>query len=72
MTERDHPSWYAFAAGAVVMLLLVLIWFAWQGRDDVGVAARVAAHAVGAAPKVPAPHLPEAPHIPDAPVPTPK
>ena len=72
MTGRQTTPWVAFAAGAVAMLVLALLLFAWQSRDDAGEVAKAAAAAAKAIPAVEPPRMPEAPHIPDNPVPRPK
>jgi len=72
MTERRASPWIAFVAGAVAMLAVALLWFAWQGRDDAGKAAGAAIRAADAMPAIEPPRLPDAPRIPDAPVPVPK
>jgi hypothetical protein len=72
VTERGTPSWIAFAAGAVAMLALALLVWAWQGRDDGVDLARTAAAATQAIPDLKPPSLPDAPRIPDAPLPIPK
>lgn len=72
MSERSSSLWIAFAAGAVAMLALALLWFAWQGRDDAARLGRAAIAAARALPELRRPHLPDAPRIPDAPVPHPK
>jgi hypothetical protein len=69
--HRTHPA-LAFAAGAVVMLLLALAWCAWQGRDDAAKLAHAAASATRALPDFRTPDLPEAPRLPKAPLPVPK
>lgn len=72
MTERPTNPWIAFAAGAVVMLAVLLLVFAWQGGNDATEAAKTAAEAARAVPDLAPPRLPDAPRIPDAPVPRPK
>ena len=72
MAERRPNPWIAFAAGAVAMLALALIWYAWQGRDAAGRAAEAALRAADSLPAIAPPRLPDAPRIPDAPVPVPK
>ena len=72
MTERPTTLWAAFAAGAVAMLAVALLAFAWQARDDAGEVAKTAAAAARAIPDLEPPRLPEAPRIPDNPVPRPK
>jgi hypothetical protein len=71
VTGRQTNPWIAFAAGAAAILVLVLGWFAWQGRKDADEVARTAAAAAGAVPDL-RPRLPERPHLPDAPIPVPK
>ena len=72
MTGRSTNPWMAFAAGAVAMLAIALLVFAWQGRDEATDAARTAAAAAKALPDLERPRLPDAPRIPDAPIPRPK
>jgi hypothetical protein len=72
VTERPTTPWIAFLAGAVAMLAIALLWFAWQGRDEAAVAAKAAAVAMWSVPELKRPRLPEAPHIPDNPVPRPE
>ena len=72
MAERRTNPWIAFAAGAVAMLAIALLFFAWQGRDDATEAAKRAAAAARAIPEIEPPKLPAAPRIPDAPVPVPR
>lgn len=62
----------AFLAGAVAMLVLALIWVAWDASRDASRAAQSAAGAVDVLPDLERPRLPAAPPIPDAPVPTPR
>lgn len=71
MAERRISPWIAFAAGAVAMLAVALLWYAWQGRDDAGRAAEAAIRAAEL-PRIKPPRLPDAPRIPDTPVPAPK
>ncbi len=70
--KRRTSPWIAFLAGAVVMLALGLLIFAWQGTDDAAKGVRVAARAAQALPDLPEPRLPQAPRLPDAPIPLPK
>jgi len=72
MAERRTTPWIAFLAGAVAMLAVALIWYAWQGRDDATRAADAAIRAADGLPSLKPPRLPDAPRIPDAPVPVPK
>lgn len=72
MTERQTPPWIAFAAGAVAMLAVALLAFAWFTRIEAGHAAKAAVAAAKVIPDVAPPRLPEAPRIPDAPLPIPK
>lgn len=73
MAERRTPGWIAFAAGAVAMLVLVLLWWAWRESTE-------AADTVGAfvkdaevvAPDIEPLRIPPAPPIPDSPVPAPR
>ena len=72
MTERPINPWMAFAAGAVAMLAIALLVFAWQGRDDAVDVAKTAVDAAQAIPDLEPPRLPDAPRIPDTPVPRPQ
>ncbi len=71
-TQREARPWIAFAAGAVAMLALALLWFAWMGRDEAELVARAAVAVAEDTPELPRPQLPQAPRIPDAPTPMPK
>ena len=62
----------AFAAGAVAMLAIALLVFAWQGRDEATDVAKTAAAAAKVIPDLEPPRLPDAPRIPDTPVPRPQ
>jgi hypothetical protein len=72
MAERRTNPWVAFVAGAVAMLAVALLWYAWQGRDDATEAAEAAIRAADSMPAIEPPRLPDAPRIPDAPIPIPK
>jgi len=72
MTERHASPWMAFLAGAVAVLVLALLWYAWQGRDGATRAADTAIRAAEGVPQIAPPRLPDAPRIPDAPIPVPK
>lgn len=72
MTGRETSPWIAFAAGAVAMLALALLVFAWQAQDEGVDAVRTAEAAARAIPDLEPPKLPEAPRIPDNPMPRPK
>ena len=66
---RTNP-WIAFLAGAVAMLAVVLIAFAWLRGEQVADSLRFA---LREAPDLPTlPHMPDAPRLPDAPIPQPK
>lgn len=72
MAERPRRSSGAvvgFVAGAVAMLVAVLLWSAWNRTRESG---RLELNVAPAVPDLPAPRLPEAPRIPDAPTPRPK
>jgi hypothetical protein len=72
MATRDHgSSWAAFAAGAVVMLVLALLWAAWSSREAGEGLLRAAAHVAGR-PDLPIPRLPDTPRLPPAPSPAPR
>ena len=66
--EVRHANPWPYIAAAVVLMFLVLGWYAWQGRAAPGEAVRTAA---GAMPDL-RPRLPEGPHMPSAPIPRPK
>jgi hypothetical protein len=72
MTERRTSPWIAFVAGAVAMLAVALLWYAWQGTDDASKTASAAIRAAEGIPQIKPPRMPEAPRIPDAPIPIPK
>lgn len=74
ISEPRPRPWIAFLAGAVVMLLLALIWFAWsRGRDAINVVAYgITLPRAAALPPLPIVPPPEGPHLPQQPVPTPK
>jgi len=72
VTERSTSPWLAFVAGAVAMLAIALLAFAWLSRGDAGEAAKTAVAATQAIPDLKPPRLPDAPRIPDAPIPQPK
>ncbi|HEX7886418.1 MAG TPA: hypothetical protein VF474_10615 [Phenylobacterium sp.] len=72
MAARRTSPWIAFVAGAVAMLAVALLWYAWQGRDDAGKAAGAAQRAADSLPVIAPPKVPDAPGIPDVPVPVPK
>ncbi len=72
MTERPINPWMAFAAGAVALLAIALLVFAWQGGDDATDVAKTAVAAARAIPDLAPPRLPDAPRIPDTPVPRPQ
>jgi len=71
MAERRASPWIAFAAGAVAMLAVLLLWYAWQGRDDAGKLAEAAVKAADSVPVLEPPRLPDAPRLPQAPKPVP-
>lgn len=54
------------------MLVVVLLWYACQGRDDAGVLGAAAVKAADSVPVFRTPRLPDAPRIPDVPTPVPK
>jgi len=72
VTERPINPWMAFAAGAVAMLAIALLIFAWMARNDAVEVAKTAVAATRVIPDVEPPRLPDAPRIPDAPIPVPK
>jgi uncharacterized membrane protein YqjE len=72
MRDRGANPWIAFAAGAVAVLALALVFYAWQLRHAARDVARTAVAATKALPELERPTLPEAPRMPDVPVPRPK
>jgi hypothetical protein len=74
ISEPRARSWIAFLAGAVVMLLLALVWFAWtRGQEAINVVASgFTLPRTAALPSLPTGPPPEGPHLPRPPVPTPK
>lgn len=72
MTGRQTTPWTAFAAGAVAMLAIALLVYAWQARDEGVDAVRTAAAVAQVIPDIEPPKLPEAPRMPDNPMPRPK
>jgi hypothetical protein len=72
-TDHRPRPWLAFLAGAVVMLLIVLLWMAWRATQTAVTTLRadmVLPRSSGLPiPKTPPP---EGPHLPKPPVPTPK
>ena len=70
-TEHRTPTWAAFLAGAVVMLLIVLIWLALDATQSVvGTALRADFRRLTV--PVPAAPPPEGPRLPQPPVPSPR
>lgn len=67
--KRTNP-WIAFMAGAVAVLVVVLIFFAWSRGERAAERLRLGLRDAPALPSVP--HMPDAPRLPDAPVPKPK
>ncbi|HEY0651062.1 hypothetical protein [Phenylobacterium sp.] len=72
MTGHSTSPWAAFAAGAVAILAIALLIFAWMGRDEATEVAKTAAAAARVIPDLEPPRIPEAPRIPDNPMPRPK
>jgi hypothetical protein len=74
ISEPRPRSWIAFLAGAVVMLLLALVWLAWsRGQQAIStVASSFALHRTIALPSLPTVPPPEGPHLPRPPAPTPR
>jgi hypothetical protein len=63
----------AFVAGAVVMLIVALLWGAWIGHAGAGRIVRAMAVTATNVPDLKPPHLPpDGPKLPDAPKPIPK
>ena len=70
VSNRGSHSWTAFIAGAVAVLAVVLIVFAWTRGER---AAEGVASSLRDAPTLPSlPSIPDAPRLPDAPIPKPK
>ena len=74
ISEPRPRPWIAFLAGAVVMLLLALVWLAWSRSQDAinVVASGIALPRAAALPSLPTVPPPEGPHLPRPPVPTPR
>jgi hypothetical protein len=70
-TDHRPRPWLAFLAGAVVMLLIVLVWMAWNAAQSaVGSALRADFRRLSV--PVPTAPPPEGPRLPRPPVPTPR
>jgi hypothetical protein len=72
-TDPRPRPWIAFLAGAVAMLVVVLVWMAWRATQTamtVALRADMALHR----PALPIPRTPppEGPRLPKPPVPTPR
>ena len=67
--QRTSP-WIAFLAGAVAMLVVVLVLFAWWSGERAAEGAKLALRNAPVLPTLP--HMPDAPRLPDAPIPKPK
>ena len=72
-TSQDRtPVWVAFLAGAVTMLVIVLLWLAWNATQSAVTAALRADLFLSrrelSLPRTP----PEVPHLPKPPVPAPR
>ena len=72
VSDRRSTPWVAFLAGAVVMLVLALVWMAWLSHAGAGRAARVVAETATALPDLKPPPLPHGPKLPDPPTPIPR
>ncbi|MDB5419283.1 MAG: hypothetical protein JWP50_2702 [Phenylobacterium sp.] len=74
ISEPRARPWIAFLAGAVVMLLLVLVWLAWTRSQEAisTVASGVTLPRTAALPSLPTAPPPEGPHLPRPPAPTPR
>ena len=68
--RRANP-WVAFAAGALVVVLALLVWLAWSGGSRMSEDVRLTVPTPRLA-DAPLPDLPDAPRLPDAPIPTPR
>jgi hypothetical protein len=69
---RPRP-WIAFLAGAVVMLVIVLVWMAWNATRS-AITATLRADVALPQRSLPLPKTPppEGPHLPKPPVPAPR
>ncbi|HEX3699282.1 MAG TPA: hypothetical protein VHV27_01275 [Phenylobacterium sp.] len=74
-TSEPHTNpWIAFAAGAVVMLLIVLLWAAWNRAHDAAgtLRADLALPSRSELPSLPTNPPPEGPRLPQVPSPEPR
>ncbi|MEW5684180.1 MAG: hypothetical protein AB1942_04610 [Pseudomonadota bacterium] len=69
---RQTSPWIAFVAGAVAMLAVALLAWAWMQRQAGLDLARTVVDAADVAPDLSLPPMPDAPRLPDAPVPQPR
>jgi hypothetical protein len=71
-SEHRTPAWAAFLAGAVIMLIIVLLWMAWVASRSAVVTTLRAEMALRRT-ELPLPRTPppEGPHLP-TPVPAPR
>jgi hypothetical protein len=72
-SEHRTPAWAAFLAGAVTMLIIVLLWMAWVASRSAVTATLRAQMALRRA-ELPLPTTPppEGPRLPKPPVPAPR
>ena len=68
-SQRPNP-WIAFLAGAVAVLAVVLIAFAWMQAGHVGDGVKLSLRDTPSLPVLP--RTPEGPKLPDPPIPRPK
>lgn len=69
--ENRTPAWAAFLTGAVVMLLVVLVWMAWNATQS-ALGAAIRADFRRLVVPFPSAPPPEGPRLPKPPVPTPR
>ena len=70
VSDKPTNPWIAFMAGAVAVLVVVLIALAWSRGERAAEGVKLGLRDVRALPSLP--HTPDAPRLPDAPVPKPK
>ena len=70
VSGKQTSPWIGFLAGAVVVLVVVLIALAWSSGQRAAEGVKLTLRDAPTLPSVP--HMPDAPRLPDAPVPKPK
>jgi hypothetical protein len=73
-SEPRTPTWAAFAAGAVAMLVVVLLWAAWNSTHEAGrlLRADLALSRAADLPSLPRDPPPTGPRLPRFPLPGPR